>query len=73
MNVLFLLVPLALVLGAGFAFAFVWAVRDGQMDDLDDPPQRMLAEDALRREGSGRRRPDPSLASADRGRDAQPS
>lgn len=67
MNILFLLVPLALVLGAGFAFAFVWAVRDGQMDDLDDPPQRMLADDPTPRRPSAARRSDDAHAPA-RGR-----
>ncbi len=72
MNILFLLVPLALLLGAGFAFAFVWAVRDGQLDDLDDPPQRMLADDAVRRSSLRRGRTEPPLPAADLGRDTQP-
>lgn len=42
MSVLYLLLPLAL----GFALAalavFRWAVRDGQFDDLDTPPVRIL-------------------------------
>lgn len=42
MNALFFLVPLAIVLGAVFAGAFLWAVRSGQYDDLDDAPRRML-------------------------------
>jgi cbb3-type cytochrome oxidase maturation protein len=35
-------VPLALVLGGIFAVLFILAVRDGQFDDLDDPPERIL-------------------------------
>jgi cbb3-type cytochrome oxidase maturation protein len=42
MNSIFFLLPIALLLGAIFAFLFVKAVRDGQFDDLDDPPERML-------------------------------
>ncbi|MGD8699588.1 MAG: cbb3-type cytochrome oxidase assembly protein CcoS [Gemmatimonadales bacterium] len=42
MNSIFFLLPLALLLGAIFAFLFVKAVRSGQFDDLDDPPERML-------------------------------
>jgi cbb3-type cytochrome oxidase maturation protein len=42
MNSLFFLIPLALVLGGVFALLFILAVRDGQFDDLDDPPERIL-------------------------------
>ena len=42
MNSIFFLLPIALLLGAVFAVLFVKAVRDGQFDDLDDPPERML-------------------------------
>ncbi len=42
MNSIFFLIPLALVLGAVFALLFILAVRDGQFDDLDDPPERIL-------------------------------
>ena len=42
MNSIFFLLPLALVLGGIFAVLFVKAARDGQFDDLDDPPRRML-------------------------------
>lgn len=45
MNALIFLVPVALLLGGAFVFLFVLAVRDGQFDDLDDPPQRMLEDD----------------------------
>ena len=48
MDALFFLIPLALLLGASFAVAFLWAVRDGQFDDLDDAPQRMLRDDRRR-------------------------
>jgi len=38
------LLPIALVLGGIFAGLFLRAVKKGQFDDLDDPPQRMLQE-----------------------------
>jgi cbb3-type cytochrome oxidase maturation protein len=41
-NAIFFLLPAAVGLGALFAFLFLRAVRDGQFDDLDDPPQRIL-------------------------------
>lgn len=42
MNALIFLIPLALVMGATFVGLFFWAVRSGQYDDLDDPPERVL-------------------------------
>lgn len=45
MNALLFLVPLALALGAGATVAFLWAVRSGQYDDLDDPAERILHDD----------------------------
>ena len=45
MSAVFLLLPLALLLGAAFVGLFLYAVRDGQMDDLDDPPLRLLLDD----------------------------
>jgi cbb3-type cytochrome oxidase maturation protein len=39
--ILFLL-PVALLLGGIFAGLFIYAVRSGQYDDLDDPPERIL-------------------------------
>jgi len=41
-NALIFLVPIAVLLGAVFAVLFVLAVRSGQFDDLDDPPERIL-------------------------------
>lgn len=37
-----LLLPIVLGLGAIFAWMFILAARDGQFDDLDDPPERVL-------------------------------
>ena len=45
MNGVLLLLPLALALGAGFLVMFLRAAGQGQFDDLDDPPQRLLKED----------------------------
>jgi cbb3-type cytochrome oxidase maturation protein len=42
MNAVLFLLPIALVLGAIFAVLFVHAVKSGQFDDLDDPPERIL-------------------------------
>ena len=45
MSVLFLILPLALVLSAAAAFAFVWATRRGQFDDIETPAVRLLCDD----------------------------
>ncbi len=45
MSGVFLLLPLALLLGTAFVVLFLYAVSDGQMDDLDDPPERILLDD----------------------------
>ena len=45
MDVLFFLVPLAMILAAAGVAAFIWAVRRGQYDDLDTPAIRILFDD----------------------------
>jgi len=45
MSVLYLLIPLALVLLALSVWAFFWAVRRGQFDDLDSPALQILLDD----------------------------
>ena len=42
MNAIFFMLPLAVILGGVFTLLFLHAVRDGQFDDLEDPPIRML-------------------------------
>ncbi len=45
MTVLFVLVPLALVIAGSAVVAFLWAARDGQLDDLETPAMRILEDD----------------------------
>lgn len=45
MELIYLVLPLALLIAAGFVAAFVWAARDDQFEDLDTPPIRMLRDD----------------------------
>jgi cbb3-type cytochrome oxidase maturation protein len=45
MTILFALVPLAIVMLAVAVWAFFWAVRSGQFDDLDTPAVRILLDD----------------------------
>lgn len=48
MAVIYVLLPVALVMAVGAVIAFRWAVRQGQYDDLDTPPLRMLHDDEPR-------------------------
>ena len=45
MSDFFYLIPLALVLGAGALFAFLWSLRSGQYEDLDGAAERILFDD----------------------------
>lgn len=45
MSVLFLVVPLALIIVAVGLGGYLWAVRDGQMDDLETPGLRVIRDD----------------------------
>ncbi|MDX2130537.1 MAG: cbb3-type cytochrome oxidase assembly protein CcoS [Planctomycetota bacterium] len=45
MSVLFVVVPLALLLAGGMVWAFLWAVRRGQFDDVETPAHRMINDD----------------------------
>jgi cbb3-type cytochrome oxidase maturation protein len=45
MKILFLLIPLSILLLGIAIWAFFWAVRSGQFDDLDSPAYRILLDD----------------------------
>jgi cbb3-type cytochrome oxidase maturation protein len=45
MNILYFLIPLALLILAAAVWAFFWAVGSGQFDDLDTPAMRILLDD----------------------------
>ena len=45
MNGIWFLLPIAVLIGAVFLLLFLFAVRSGQFDDLDDPPERILHDD----------------------------
>jgi cbb3-type cytochrome oxidase maturation protein len=47
-STLHLVLPLALVVAATAVGAFIWAVRSGQMDDVDTPARRILFDDPVR-------------------------
>ena len=45
MNILLALIPISLALLGLAIWAFVWAVRKGQYDDLDTPALDILVDD----------------------------
>lgn len=45
MEVLWLLIPISVLLVAIIGGIFWWSVKSGQMDDLDSPAYRILADD----------------------------
>ena len=50
MNALLILIPLSVLLLLAAIWAFAWAVRRGQFDDLDTPAIDILAEDSKDRD-----------------------
>lgn len=48
MEILIFLVPLASVVVAIAVWAFIWALRRGQFDDLDSPAWRIVFDDRER-------------------------
>ena len=42
MTVLVYLIPIALLLGLGALFAFLWSLKSGQYDDMDGAASRIL-------------------------------
>lgn len=45
MNILLALIPISLLLLGAAIWAFLWAVRGGQFDDLDTPALDMLRDE----------------------------
>jgi cbb3-type cytochrome oxidase maturation protein len=46
MEVIAIVLPLALLMGGAAVWVFIRCVCNGQYDDLDTPPVRMLFDDA---------------------------
>ena len=45
MIIILLLIPLSILIAAGFLGAFIWAVRSGQYEDTCTPALRLLLEE----------------------------
>jgi cbb3-type cytochrome oxidase maturation protein len=57
-TVLFVVFPLAVLLSALAAVAFIWATGRGQFDDLDTPAVRLLCDDLAARRNPSASKPD---------------
>ena len=47
MDILYLLIPMSLILVFIIGWAFWWAVKTGQFDDMEGPAYRILMDDDL--------------------------
>jgi len=45
MQILYLLIPIAVVVMAVAIWALIWAIKNGQYDDLEGPAYRILMDD----------------------------
>jgi len=54
MEILYLLVPLAVILAGVIVWAFLWSIHSGQFDDLEGPAHRILMDE----DEPPRRKPD---------------
>ncbi len=44
MDIIFLLIPIALVLAGLIVWALMWAIKSGQFDDMEGPAHQILME-----------------------------
>jgi len=47
MEIIFYLIPIALVLVTGIVAGLFWAVKSGQFDDLEGPAHQILMDDEI--------------------------
>ena len=45
MEIIYLMIPLAILLVGLIAWALMWAIRSGQFDDLEGPAHQILMEE----------------------------
>lgn len=45
MSVIYIALPVAVLLAGAAVLAFMWSVRQGQLDDLDGPAMRVAHDD----------------------------
>ncbi|QOV88411.1 cbb3-type cytochrome oxidase assembly protein CcoS [Humisphaera borealis] len=45
MEVIYIVLPIAILMAGGFLAAFLWSAHRGQFDDLDTPRHRAMFDD----------------------------
>ncbi len=48
MEIIWILIPFAILLAGLFIYGFFWMVNNGQYDDLDSPQLRMLLDEKIK-------------------------
>ena len=62
MNILYLLLPAALILVLVFVGFYLWAAKKGQFDDLETPAHRILLDDNIKKKNNNKDRKDVDVA-----------
>jgi cbb3-type cytochrome oxidase maturation protein len=57
MELVFVALPVALIVGGAALAAFIWAARSDQFEDLDSPPERVLFDETPVGGGAAESRP----------------
>lgn len=65
MESLYLLIPVSVVLVFAIGAVFWWALKSGQLDDLEGPAYRVLMDDDTPRESSETEETNPSSVDPD--------
>lgn len=52
MELVYVALPVALLVGGAALAAFIWAARDDQFEDLDTPPKRAIFDDMVVNDGA---------------------
>mgnify|MGYP001604525813 CR=1 FL=1 len=67
MEVVYLLVPLAIILAGVVVWAFFWSIKSGQFDDLEGPAHRVLMdEDEAEAPATPEAEPNPAVRERDK-------
>ncbi|MGE0385267.1 MAG: cbb3-type cytochrome oxidase assembly protein CcoS [Gammaproteobacteria bacterium] len=45
MDIVYLLIAVSMLVVVAIVAVFLWAIQSGQFDDLDDPGQRLIADE----------------------------
>ena len=45
MNIIYLLLPLALIIAGGIIWIFMWAIKSNQFEDMEGPAHKILMDE----------------------------